>query len=72
MPKFDITKLNVAVDRLLDTTRREIPGIGFLLQAFSCHRYLEVSGRYEEILAADMTGPGSRLSVPLYRSKNSN
>ena len=60
MPKFDITKLNVAVDRLLDTT--ENPRHRFLLQAFSRHRYLEVSGRYEEILAADMTVPD-----PVYR-----
>ena len=60
MPHFDITKMNVAVDKLLDTT--ENPRHRFLLQAFSRHRYLEVSGRYEEILAADMTVPD-----PVYR-----
>jgi hypothetical protein len=52
MPKFDITKLNVAIDKLLETT--ENPRHGFLLQAYSRHRYLEVAGRYEEIFAPDM------------------
>ena len=63
MPKFDITKLNVAVDKLLETT--ENPRHRFLLQAFGRHRYLEVSGRYEEILAPDMTVP---LSYSLVHS----
>src|SRR5215469_996192 len=52
MPKFDITKLNVAVDKLLDTTTN--PRHRFMLQAYSRHRYLEVAGRYEEIFAPDM------------------
>lgn len=60
MPKFDITKLNVAVDKLLETT--EHPRHRFMLQAFGRHRYLEVAGRYEEILAPDMT-----ITDPVYR-----
>ena len=52
MPKFDVTKLNVAIDRLLETTTN--PRHRFLLMAYSRHRYLEVAGRYEEILAPDM------------------
>ena len=52
MPKFDVTKLNVAIDKLLETT--ENPRHRFLLQAFSRHRYLEIAGRYEEIFAPDM------------------
>jgi hypothetical protein len=52
MPKFDITKLNVAIDKLLETT--ENPRHRFLLQAYSRHRYLEVAGRYEEIFTPDM------------------
>jgi hypothetical protein len=52
MPKFDVTKLNVATDKLLETT--ENPRHRFMLQAFSRHRYLEVAGRYEEIFAPDM------------------
>ena len=52
MPKFDITKLNVAIDRLLEVT--DNPRHRFLLQAASRHRYLEVAGRYEEELAPDM------------------
>ena len=52
MPKFDVTKLNVAIDRLLETT--ENPRHRFLLMAYSRHRYLEVAGRYEEIFAPDM------------------
>jgi hypothetical protein len=53
MPKFDITKLNVAIDKLLETTQN--PRHRFLLQAYSRHRYLEVAGRYEEIFTPDMT-----------------
>ena len=52
MPKFDITKLNVAIDKLIETTinlRHK-----FLLMAYSRHRYLEVAGRYEEIFAPEM------------------
>jgi hypothetical protein len=52
MPKFDITKLNVAIDRLLEVT--ENPRHRFLLQSYSRHRYLEIAGRYEEIFAPDM------------------
>jgi hypothetical protein len=52
MPKFDVTKLNVAVDRLLDVTTN--PRHRFMLQAYGRHRYLEVAGRYEEIFAPDM------------------
>ena len=52
MPKHDVTKLNVAIDKLLETTTN--PRHRFLLQAFSRHRYLEVAGRYEEIFAPDM------------------
>ena len=52
MPKFDVTKLNVAIDQLLETTTN--PRHRFLLLAYSRHRYLEVAGRYEEIFAPDM------------------
>jgi hypothetical protein len=52
MPKFDITKLNIAIDRLLEVT--EDPRHRFMLQAYSRHRYLEVAGRYEEIFAPEM------------------
>src|SRR6202030_4715375 len=55
MPKFDITKLNVAIDKLLTVT--ENPRHRFLLQAYSRHRYLEVAGRYEEIFAPEMMSP---------------
>jgi hypothetical protein len=52
MPKFDVTKLNIAIDRLLEVT--ENPRHRFLLMAYSRHRYLEIAGRYEEIFAPDM------------------
>ena len=52
MARHDVTKLNVAIDRLLATTQD--PRHRFLLQAYSRHRYLEVAGRYEEIFAPDM------------------
>ena len=52
MAKFDIARLNAAVDKLLETT--DNPRHRFLLQAFGRHRHLEVAGRYEEICAPDM------------------
>ena len=60
MAKFDITKMNAAVDKLLENT--ENPKHRFMLQAFGRHRYLEVAGRYEEILTPDMT-----ITDPVYR-----
>jgi hypothetical protein len=58
MAKYDVTKLNVAIDRLLETTTN--PRHRFLLEAYSRHRYLEVAGRYEEIFAPDMMAPTPR------------
>ncbi len=55
MAKSDVTKLNIAVDRLLAATQN--PRHRFLLQAYSRHRYLEVAGRYEEIFAPEMMAP---------------
>jgi hypothetical protein len=52
MPKFDVTGLNVAIDRLLEVT--ENLRHRFLLMAYSRHRYLEIAGHYEEIFAPDM------------------
>jgi hypothetical protein len=52
MIKLDITKTNLAVDRLLEVTTN--PRHRFLLQAYHRHRYLEIAGRYEEIFAPDM------------------
>ena len=52
MATYDITKLNVAIDKFLGVT--ENPRHRFLLQAYSRHRYLEVAGRYEEIFAPEM------------------
>ena len=49
---FDVTKTNVAVDRMLETT--ENPRHRFLLQAYGRHRLLEIAGRYEEIFDARM------------------
>lgn len=52
MAKHDVTKTNLAIEKLLEVT--ENPRHRFLLQAFHRHRYLEISGRYEEIFAPDM------------------
>src|SRR5262244_49614 len=52
MPKFDITKLNVAIDQLLETTQN--PRHRFMLQAYARHRALELAGRFEEIFAPEM------------------
>jgi hypothetical protein len=50
MPKFDVTKLDVAIDKGLETTTN--PRHQLTLQAYSRHRYLEVARRYEEISCA--------------------
>jgi len=55
MAKLDVTKLNVAIDRLLETT--ENPRHRFMLQVYARHRALEVAGRWEEIFAPDMMNP---------------
>ncbi|MCB0870405.1 MAG: hypothetical protein KDB52_06195 [Solirubrobacterales bacterium] len=60
MSRFDITKTNEAVERLLEET--ENPRHRFLLQNYNRHRYLEMAGRWEEIFAPDMT-----IEHPVYR-----
>jgi hypothetical protein len=55
MPKYDVTKLNFGIDKLLAMTTN--PRHRFLLQAYSRHRYLEVAGRHEEIFAPEMMPP---------------
>jgi len=52
MTKYDITKTNVAIARLLETTTN--PRHRFLLQAYDRHRNLEMAGRYDEIFAPEM------------------
>jgi hypothetical protein len=53
MTRFDITRTNIAVERLIETTenKRHL----YLLHAYNRHRYLEMAGRFEEIFAPDMT-----------------
>ncbi|KAA1416419.1 hypothetical protein F0U44_19080 [Nocardioides humilatus] len=53
MSRFDITRTNIAVERLIETTQD--PRHLYLLHAYNRHRYLEMAGRYEEIFAPDMT-----------------
>jgi hypothetical protein len=55
MAKYDVTKLNVGIEKCLAVTTN--PRHRFLLQAYSWHRYLEVAGRYEEIFAPEMMVP---------------
>ena len=55
MARYDVTKLNVGVDKCLAITTN--PRHRFLLQAYSRHRFLEVAGRYEEIFAPEMMVP---------------
>src|SRR5262245_18383601 len=52
MGKLDITKTNLAIERLLEKT--ENPRHRLLLHAYDRHRYLEHAGRFEEIFAPDM------------------
>jgi len=53
MAKLDLTKVNIAIDRLLKVTKN--PRHRFLLEAYSRHRYLEIAGRYKEIFEPEMT-----------------
>lgn len=53
MSRFDITKTNIAVERLIETTTNERHL--YLLHAYNRHRYLEMAGRWKEIFAPDMT-----------------
>ena len=53
MSRFDITKTNIAVERLIETT--DNPRHLYLLHAYNRHRYLEMAGRWEEIFAPEMT-----------------
>ncbi|NMM91831.1 hypothetical protein B2J88_47430 [Rhodococcus sp. SRB_17] len=52
MNRFDVTTLNLAVDKVIEQT--ENPRHKYLLQAYNRHRLLEVAGRWEEIFAPDM------------------
>jgi hypothetical protein len=53
MARFDITKTNEAVRRLLEVTTD--PRHRFLLAAYDRHRNLEMAGRYKEIFVPEMT-----------------
>ena len=51
----DITKINVAIDHLLETTTD--PRHRYILMSYARHRALEFSGQYEDVLAEDMMNP---------------
>ena len=53
MSRFDITRTNIAIARLLETT--ENPRHRWLLHAYDRHRNLEMAGRWQEIFAPEMT-----------------
>ena len=52
MLNLDITKCNVAIDRLLEVTTN--PRHRFILMAYARHRHLEFSGQYEAVLTDEM------------------
>ena len=60
MSGLDITKQNVAVEKVLKRT--DNPRHRYLLQSYLRHRYLESAGRWEEIL-----DPALTVDVPHYR-----
>ena len=60
MGHFDITKTNIAVERLLEVTEK--PRHRDLLTPYNRHRYLEMAGRYQEIFTTEMT-----VEHPVYR-----
>jgi len=51
----DITKINVAIEHLLETTTD--PRHRYILMSYARHRALEFSGQYEDVLAEDMMNP---------------
>lgn len=53
LPQIDLTKTNIAIERLLETTQN--PRHRFMLMAYYRHRYLEIAGRYKEIFEPEMT-----------------
>ena len=59
MPTLDITQSNIGIDRLLAVTTN--PRHRYILMSYSRHRYLEFSGRYDEVLADDMM-----VETPMY------
>jgi hypothetical protein len=67
MPKFDITKLNVAVDQLLETT--ENPRHRFPASSVWPSPLPGVAGRREEICAPDMMITDPVFPLPLYRPR---
>lgn len=60
MTRLDITKQNVAVEKVLEHT--DNPRHRYLLQSYLRHRYLESAGRWEEIL-----DPALTVDEPHYR-----
>jgi hypothetical protein len=60
MLQLDITRQNVAVERVLGVTTD--PRHRYLLQAYLRHRYLESAGRYLEIFEPQLT-----VEKPVYR-----
>ncbi len=60
MIALDITKQNVAVEKVLEQTTN--PRHRYLLQSYLRHRYLESAGRYKEILEPELT-----VENPVYR-----
>jgi hypothetical protein len=60
MTRLDITKQNVAVEKVLANT--DNPRHRYLLQSYLRHRYLESAGRWHEILEPVLT-----VDEPFYR-----
>ena len=66
MGRFDVTEVNAAVERLIETT--ENPRHLYLLHAYNRHRYLEIAGRYKEIFEPD-DGRAPRLPFQRLRDE---
>ena len=49
---LDITKSNIGIDKLLEVTTN--PRHRYILMNYSRHRYLEFSGRFDEVLTDEM------------------
>lgn len=67
MRNLNITKCNVAIDRLLEVTTNS--GHPYILMSYARHRHLEFSGNYEDVLtdhmmADHMISSGERSMPP--------
>ncbi|MEP6492095.1 MAG: hypothetical protein ABJF01_05425 [bacterium] len=61
MLNLDITKCNIAIDKLLETTTN--PRHRYILMSYARHRHLEFSGHYDEVLTDEMMSDHPQYTI---------